>query len=252
VDRDHRYTRGDRAALILFGAGRCYWPDCTAPLLGVVEGRYKIALEIAHIRAARPGGERYVADMTAERRKSFDNLIFLCALHHKTVDERGAAERYPISTLEKWKTDREKGGLERLRGLRDVTEDKLVELISTAMQQRDQDIRDTLARLERTDAEAAELVRELRDELRMTRKRGSILDPDVVTMLSGAASKLVGLGDQATLLIRAAEGLAGLEDHVGMLSDAASRLAGMEDRVAMLRRAADDINKAALRMEDFR
>lgn len=153
----------------LFSAGKCYWPGCPEPLLREVEGKFKLALEIAHIRAANPKGERYV-NISEEERKSFKNLIFLCTAHHKTVDESGAEKEYPIKLLEKWKHDREQGKLEQLNGLREVTENKLVEMISTAMQQRDAEITETVKRLERSDSAAASLVRELRDELETTGK----------------------------------------------------------------------------------
>ncbi|GAA4614495.1 hypothetical protein [Saccharopolyspora hordei] len=37
--------------------------------------------------------------MSDEERKSFDTLIFLCVVHHKTIDERGAEEKYSVESL---------------------------------------------------------------------------------------------------------------------------------------------------------
>lgn len=246
------YDRGLRAALVHFSQGHCYWPGCTEPVLGAVDGKYKIRLEIAHIRAAKKGGERYVEDMTDEQRDAFENLIFLCGLHHKTVDERGAGERYPISTLERWKNERESGVVDKLRGLRDVTEEMLVELIAEAVRQREQDINATLARLERTDSEAAELMRELRDELQTARKNGSIIDPDSAQMLNTAAHILVGIEEWASMLYSAAEKLSGLEENASSLDSAAHSLIGLEDKAHLMMRAAASVNQAAARMEDSR
>jgi chromosome segregation ATPase len=250
ADAAHNYSRGDRAALILFGAGKCYWPGCLEPLLKKVETSYKIALEIAHIRAAKPNGQRYVRDMDDTARASFDNIIFLCVAHHKAVDDDGAEAKYSIEVLEQWKADREQGGLENLRGLRDVTEDKLVEMISTAIQERDEDVRQTLARLEQTDEEAAELLRELRDELYSLRGGQSILDPDLVAMLSHAAHDLVGLEDHAARLSDAASRLQHLEGSAGNLRDASSNLERLDNYVGILNQAAENLNQAASRIEE--
>src|SRR5689334_15718996 len=95
-DEAHRYSAADRAALVLFGAGRCYWPGCTEPLLGSVDGKFELRLEIAHIRSAKKGGERYVAGLSDKELSAFSNLIFLCTLHHKAVDKKGiGATKYP-------------------------------------------------------------------------------------------------------------------------------------------------------------
>lgn len=245
-----RIPRGVRAALVHFSQGRCYWPGCTEPVLRSVNGQHKIALEIAHIRAANVGGPRYVKTMTQEERDAFENLIFLCGLHHKTIDEPGGADAYPIKTLQEWKTDRESGVAEGLRGLRDLTEDRLAELIALAVQERDQDVRDTLARLDSTDSEAAALMRELRDELKAVQANGSIIDPDVASMLERAADQLGGLEDNAGMLASAAESLATLEDKAAMLASAADSLVGMEDKISMILNAAEQLNLAAGRIED--
>ncbi|WP_216207028.1 hypothetical protein [Amycolatopsis aidingensis] len=232
------YTRGDRAALILFGRGKCYWgPGCTEPLLMKVENRYRLNLQIAHIRSDEQAAERYIPGISRDRVDAFENLLFLCKPHHDTVDEPGAAERFTIEVLEAWKLDREEGRYEELRGLRDVTEDGLVERITSAIDDQNHDIRTTLARLERTDAEAAALVRELSDEIKALRKAGSILDPDAVFMLSTAARDLGHLEDNASVLSSAARDLAHLEDSVSTLADAANRVAGLEDVAASIDRA---------------
>lgn len=230
------YSRGDRAALIAFSGGRCYWPSCSEPLLKQVEGTFKIALEIAHICAANPNGERYVPEMSEDDRKSFDNLIFLCVAHHKTVDERGAESKYSIELLRKWKADREAGAPERLRGLRDVTEEKLVTMISSAIQQRDDDIKRTLDRLEKTDSEAAALIRELREELVAARRHGSLINSDVVGMLDRAASNLANLEDNAASLNRAVSYLINLEGYVDQIQNAANSLRNAAMQAADLNR----------------
>jgi hypothetical protein len=61
-----------------------------------VDGKFKLALEIAHIRAAKQGGERYVASMTDEERNSFDNLIFLCTVQSTTRQSTNPARQDAI------------------------------------------------------------------------------------------------------------------------------------------------------------
>ncbi|MDI5975486.1 hypothetical protein [Amycolatopsis magusensis] len=235
------YTRGDRAALILFGQGKCYWgPGCTEPLLMKVENRYRLNLQIAHIRSDEQAAQRYVPDISREQVDAFENLLFLCKPHHDTIDEHGAAHRFTIEILEGWKLEREQGHYEELRGLRDITEDGLVERITSALEERNHDIRTTLARLERTDAEAAALIRELLDETKALRRAGSILDPDTVWMLGiaardlehleGSASKLSSVAGDLTHLESSARTLAEAVSNAGRLSDVAIRLNNAIDR----------------------
>lgn len=229
------YTRGDRAALILFGEGKCYWgPGCTEPLLKRVDKRYRLNLQIAHIRSDKQSAERYVPELPTDEVDAFENLLFLCKPHHDTVDEHGAGERFTIQVLEEWKSAREGGRYEQLQGLRNVTEDDLVDTIVSAVEGQNQDIRETLARLEETDVEAAGLIRELRDEIKALRQSGSILDPDVVAQLSTAAGLLANLEDNSSLLNYAADRLPNLEDNASLLSSAANRLAGLEGLVGRL------------------
>lgn len=215
ADEAHRYSTADRAALVLFGAGRCYWPGCTEPLLGSVDGQFELRLEIAHIRSAKKGGERYVEGLSDKELSAFSNLIFLCTLHHKAVDKKGiGAQKYPIHTLEQWKADREKGGISELQKYVGVTEDNLAAAISEAMRQREDDVSAVLTRLEESDQEAAALLRELSAEVKALQHRDAIVDPDVVSMLDLAAERLVGLEDTAGLLNQAADRLGEQIDHM--------------------------------------
>src|SRR6266702_4842392 len=178
---ERNYTSGDRAALIALSGASCYWPGCGEPLLKPVDRHYEIMLEIANIRGLKEGSARYDERMTDDERNAFANIIFLCRAHHITVDRR-EPHKYPVDVLLRWKSDRESEGEASLRGLRDLTEDRLLQMIVSAMAERDEQIRDTLARLEQKDAEAARVMRELLDELEQVRRHGSLLDPDVVGM----------------------------------------------------------------------
>lgn len=199
---------GVRAALTALSTQTCYYPSCTAPLLDKVDGKYRMGLEIAHIRALNEDGARYDESMTDAERNDFPNLIYLCTKHHRAVD--GDEEKYDVDTLHGWKEYNESGQQRFTSGGNPVTEEILESAIGEALRERDADIQQTLERLRATDAEAAELMQQLRDELRAARNAGSIIDPDDVARLSGAADTLEGLNlyDAAALLSQAAERVA--------------------------------------------
>lgn len=220
------YPTAVRAALTAFSAGKCYWPGCGEQLLRMVNGKYRMALDIAHIRALNPDGPRYDPAMTDKQRNDFPNLIYLCRLHHRVVDEDDGTV-YSVELLLQWKYDRETTGQQQLSAESPVTVEFFEQVILGAMERRDEQINETLARLERTDHEAARLMRELREELEEARRNGSIIDPDAAAMLSGAAHQLQNLPDSAATLSEAADKLGNLTDLAAQLNDAAERLSNL-------------------------
>ncbi len=68
--------------LFAHSGNRCGFPKCRRPL---VQGSVILG-EICHIKAASPDGPRYDPDQTPEQRHGYDNLILLCADHHKIID----------------------------------------------------------------------------------------------------------------------------------------------------------------------
>src|SRR4051794_30247438 len=105
------YDIGTQRALFRVAQGTCYFAGCEVPIITVVEGRHVVAVEIAHIRGAKPGSARYDAAMTDAERAAFDNLVLMCTPHHKVVD-RLEPEKYPVETLQEWKTANEPGGFD--------------------------------------------------------------------------------------------------------------------------------------------
>jgi hypothetical protein len=125
------YSAGTRAALASLSGGTCYFPGCATPIIEFVDGEPITNYDIAHIRDARPGN-RYDASMTDDQRRSFENLVLLCTVHHKVVD-KVQPRRYPSAELQRWKSEREvtvKGGLRALRG---VSEERLEEMLRQAV-----------------------------------------------------------------------------------------------------------------------
>ena len=80
---------------------RCAFPRCTTSIThgGTLVG------EAAHIRAESPGGPRYDASQTAEERRSYANLLLLCGVHHKVVDDDEVA--YTVERLKQMKATHE-------------------------------------------------------------------------------------------------------------------------------------------------
>lgn len=79
--------------LFACSGNRCAFPKCTAI---IAEGTSLIG-EICHIHADKPGGARYSSSQTDAERQGFDNLILMCANHHKVVDDDDVS--YPADRL---------------------------------------------------------------------------------------------------------------------------------------------------------
>lgn len=218
-----KYKAGVRAALISFSAGICYWPACGKPLLANVNGEYFIDLDIAHICALKKSGPRYDPDMTDAQRNDFPNVIFLCRSHHKAVDANNGKD-YPVETLRMWKNQRETSAQASMSSQSPVTAELLEKCINQAIAERNERIENTLDRLEKNDVEAALVIRELLDELKVIRRNRSSIDPDSVAMLSNAARKLATLQDSAALLNEAATKLQGAHDAAKALDAAADKI----------------------------
>jgi len=89
-------------------AGRCSNPDCRATTSAPVgEVDFSNVGVGAHIHAASPGGPRYLATMTAEERRGFGNIIWLCQTCSTIIDRD--RDLYSAELLQKWKSSA--GGL---------------------------------------------------------------------------------------------------------------------------------------------
>lgn len=218
-------------------------------------------LEIAHIHAANEDGPRFSSDLSERQRDSFDNLILLCKPHHETVD-KDDPESFPVEVLKQWKSQRETSGQSALAGLRNLTEERLQEVISEALEFRDNQMQEALDRFTEIDSEAAEVLRGLVNELDEVQRHGPVVSEDVAGMLAVASDKLVNLEDTAGVLIRAAELLQNTEDFAVTLNRAANKAMNLQDVATSLNDAtgrangladvASDLHRAASRMQEFR
>jgi hypothetical protein len=86
--------------LFALSGNLCAFPGCNQQIIqdGMVVG------QICHIEAAELGGERFNPNQTDEERRSFDNLILLCSIHHTITND---VVKYPVEVLQKMKADHE-------------------------------------------------------------------------------------------------------------------------------------------------
>ncbi len=217
------YSVGTRAALAALSYGTCYWPECSVPIVTLVNRRYRMNLQIAHIRPASVNGPRAAAAGSIDDRDDFANLILLCKPHHEEVDE--FPDDYTVDILEDWKRARERGRQTALSNVAEfTTEDGLRQAIVDAIADRDEALESALTRLEQNDQEAAELLREMRDQLAAAREAGHVVDPDSASLTHQAAMMLQHLPDSASVALDAAQSLQSIEGLVATLSAAAKRI----------------------------
>jgi hypothetical protein len=165
------YPTATRAALAVLSRDSCYFPGCGAPIVLFVNGQPEVNVETVPIRSAELDRPRYVASMSDDDTRSFDNLLLLCVPHRKMIDRDEKA--HPADLLETWKAKHEGSGHQALRDLNALPADQIDELLKTAFSAVRQQISDALARFEATDPESAQLLRQLVDGLNEQRSRQS-------------------------------------------------------------------------------
>jgi hypothetical protein len=217
---------------VQYSGGTCYWqPLCPEPITRQIGTDRLLNLDFAHICAARPGGPRYDVTMADEQRRHFSNIILLCRPHHTIVDKRRPAD-FPVELLRRWKAEREANYKEVLTGLGQVTEVSLQQIIAAAVKDHDEQLRQVLSRLEQNDAEAAQMLRSVLQQLADLRH-----NLELAEQLSEAAWRLSlvedeGLGEQLSV--------AGAQLYEVLNEGLADQLAQVADK---LNRAADKFSE---------
>lgn len=98
----HSYTQP--TIKLLFATARtCAYPGCAVPLVfeDADRGVRSVAVQIAHIRSAKPTGARYDPEYPASKLNSDENLLLLCNVHHHPVDSKES--EYTTEELLEWK-----------------------------------------------------------------------------------------------------------------------------------------------------
>jgi hypothetical protein len=96
-----------RVAIWGRAGGRCSDPQCRRILIYRPDEAADPSLigEVCHISAKNHGGPRYDENYPEEFRDSYDNLLLMCRIHHKVIDDH--PEIYPIEKLRVIKVDHE-------------------------------------------------------------------------------------------------------------------------------------------------
>ena len=96
----------DKAKKRLFAVSgnKCYFPKCNIPLVDLKSGI--VSGEICHIKGNKPESPRYDPDQSDEERHGFNNLVLMCPLHHKIIDDD--PDSYTVSRLNEIKAEHEK------------------------------------------------------------------------------------------------------------------------------------------------
>jgi hypothetical protein len=82
-------------------SNRCAFPTCKNP----ITINQTLVGNVCHIKAAKPGGPRYDPNQTNDERHGYDNLLLMCSIHNKIVDDDEAT--YTVDRLKKMKADHE-------------------------------------------------------------------------------------------------------------------------------------------------
>ncbi len=96
-------TRPTVKRLFAVSGNRCAFTRCATPIVDTHSG--SILGEICHIKGERPSAKRYDKSQTASGRHGFDNLILLCPVHHKIIDDDDST--YTVEVLTEMKARHE-------------------------------------------------------------------------------------------------------------------------------------------------
>jgi hypothetical protein len=91
-----------RSTLLIRAGGRCSLCQVLLVSEGTASDAPSVFGEVAHIVAQSPGGPRagYIAEVDG-----YDNLILLCSIHHKQIDDQ--PEHFTVERLRSIKLDHE-------------------------------------------------------------------------------------------------------------------------------------------------
>lgn len=219
---DRNYSKATEAALFAIST-KCYYPKCTVPSVSIFGDGAAKNVQIAHIVAVSPSGPRYQA-MPREKFGSFENLILLCALHHPRVDRKANEHIYTAEVLSQWKWENEKDIRAKIDGLDRLTEGRVDEMLTTAVDSTKHEIMAALGDLKRVSVGAAELLRVLLDKIEK-----DYIDSDSIALLYAASERLGSLEDDSARLFAASSQLEDLEENASLLQDAAEKLASLNE-----------------------
>ncbi len=117
----HQMTISDRTRKLLWGraGNRCSICRQELTIPGDEGEKDSIVGEECHIVAHEPNGPRGISELTDQLRDEYENLILLCNLHHKQIDDQVAG--FPVDRLKMIKLHHERWVRESLNLLNGST-----------------------------------------------------------------------------------------------------------------------------------
>ena len=92
--------------LFALSRNRCAYPKCETPIVNPRTDT--ITGDNCHIKAQNPGGPRYDSNQTEDERHAFENLLLLCKVCHRIVDDR--PDIHTVELLRELKEMHERNG----------------------------------------------------------------------------------------------------------------------------------------------
>lgn len=102
----------DQKILCTRSGNRCANPECRKILVinSTKSDRESLVAQMAHIKGEKPGAPRYDSSMSDKQRNSYENLILLCNVCHKMIDDQ--YNTFTVEKLYEMKQNHEKWVLE--------------------------------------------------------------------------------------------------------------------------------------------
>jgi hypothetical protein len=103
----------------------CAFPNCKKELVMDISETDDMSVvgEEAHIVARESEGPRGKSELTSEQRNKYGNLILLCSIHHKMIDDH--PNTYSVNWLQEHKKAHENWVKQNLRGDQKQKEDEI-------------------------------------------------------------------------------------------------------------------------------
>lgn len=214
----------------MLSRGYCYEPTCKERVMRWTGGEWRSKVFVAHIRGLHKGSPRHDEDMTDHQRNNFKNLLLLCKIHHDLVDGQHTWENYSVMRLTEWKTAREGDLADELDQLDWITQNKLQELMTNAIEETLEKI---LGAIDNISSISKETLGILKDLVNTTLKL-PYLDPEDIASLEYCAGVFEILPEYIPALNESARSLSEMPEYSEILSQAARRLDHLADSADML------------------
>jgi hypothetical protein len=109
--------------LYTFSGNLCAFPGCATPIVDAPT--HTFTGEVCHIKARSPEGPRYDPNQSETARHAFENLVLMCPMHHKVIDDEHNLGLFTVERLQEMKADHEG----RFAGGAEPTEDILKQMV---------------------------------------------------------------------------------------------------------------------------